>query len=523
MGNYTENRQNGTNGEDPVFLSLAVIEERIQEKLTVKNLADCVHFSKYHYQRLFREAVGDSVMGYVARRRISLAAAELAETDDSVLEIALKYGYDSHEGFTRSFKSYMGITPTEYRKYHLSTGAFKMQKEKHAMIYSKTTDEIIRELNGLIVQARETAAFTRKSLETDSEAVVFYFRFWNFIADRTEAMAEELTRNLDRIAAIAQQPDEISARFLMIKAMEDAAFRLGIVSFQAGLTTARAKPEHREAFLDLCDKYTSLSRSARIRAGRVAEFLKELAALIFQDMRKHAEQKIRQAVEKGMEAVCVLSKPPMLPYQYIADEVRRITEELSALPLEKVTVSCLEDYLCQLDMIAFTADVDALRAPDHRPLFGGILIFREQISEAAEFFQSLPADAVCMSAEREQNTETGEKSSAVHTLDENVGEMVSWGNILCFTLRGEIQKLGDNRLNEEQKNAFDAICQKLSMAIRLAGRREDGAADLAAGCRVDEILRQVYREMTVQAERLGVYGAVIQYIAEEVKRFLSPL
>ena len=91
-----------------------------------------VHFSKYHYQRIFREAVGDSVMGYVARRRISLAAMELARTDASVLKIALKYGYDSHEGFTRSFRSHMGITPTEYRKYHLSTGTFKMQEGKSA-------------------------------------------------------------------------------------------------------------------------------------------------------------------------------------------------------------------------------------------------------------------------------------------------------------------------------------------------------------------------------------------------------
>ena len=110
MRDYTGNRQSGMTDENPVFRSLGVIEERIREKLTVKSLADSVHFSQYHYQRLFREAVGDSVMGYVARRRISLAAAELAGTDVSVLEIALKYGYDSHEGFTRSFRAHMGIT-----------------------------------------------------------------------------------------------------------------------------------------------------------------------------------------------------------------------------------------------------------------------------------------------------------------------------------------------------------------------------------------------------------------------------
>ena len=99
--------------ENPIFRSLALIEEKIHERLTVENLARNAHFSKYHYQRMFREAVGESVMQYVTRRRISLAAGELAGTDSNILEIALKYGYDSHEGFTRSFLTAMGVSPAE--------------------------------------------------------------------------------------------------------------------------------------------------------------------------------------------------------------------------------------------------------------------------------------------------------------------------------------------------------------------------------------------------------------------------
>ena len=54
--------------DNPVFRSLELIESRITEKLTVENIASAVYFSKYHYQRLFREAVGDSVMEYVTKR-----------------------------------------------------------------------------------------------------------------------------------------------------------------------------------------------------------------------------------------------------------------------------------------------------------------------------------------------------------------------------------------------------------------------------------------------------------------------
>ena len=104
---------------DPIFRSLLEIEAHIQEKLTVTALSESIHISKYHYQRIFREAVGESVMRYVIRRRMALAAAELAETDTSVLEIALRYGYDSHDGFTRAFRTVLGVTPTDYRKYGL--------------------------------------------------------------------------------------------------------------------------------------------------------------------------------------------------------------------------------------------------------------------------------------------------------------------------------------------------------------------------------------------------------------------
>ena len=175
--------------KDPIFRSLAMIEERIQEKLTVEMLAEGVHFSKYHYQRIFQEIMGETVMGYVTRRRLFLAAEDLAGTKDSVIAIALKYSYDSHEGFTRSFKAYLGVTPTEYRKYHSAISFPGAKKEESAMSNSKTTDEIIRELNSLIVQAKETAADTRKQKGVAGDAATVYAQVWEFASGRAEKMA----------------------------------------------------------------------------------------------------------------------------------------------------------------------------------------------------------------------------------------------------------------------------------------------------------------------------------------------
>ena len=80
------------NKNEPILRSLATIEANLLEKLTVEALAGDIHFSKHYYQRMFREIVGDSVMHYVARRKISLAAKELVTTNATILEIALKYG-----------------------------------------------------------------------------------------------------------------------------------------------------------------------------------------------------------------------------------------------------------------------------------------------------------------------------------------------------------------------------------------------------------------------------------------------
>ena len=207
------------NEKEPIFRSLAMIEEKLHKKLTVEMLANAIHFSKYHYQRIFRETVGETVMRYVNRRRLFLAAEDLAGTEDSVLEIALRYGYDSHEGFTRSFRAYLGVTPTEYRKYHSSIGFPGVKKEERTMRNCKSTDKMTGELNNLIVQAKEAAAAARKYKGSGEETAAVYTRIRDFAAGRAEKMAGRLEEVLERVTSMTQNPDEISAHFLMVKAM----------------------------------------------------------------------------------------------------------------------------------------------------------------------------------------------------------------------------------------------------------------------------------------------------------------
>lgn len=547
-----------------IFRSLAMIEERIHEKLTVEALAQSMHFSRYHYQRLFREAVGESVMRYVARRRIALAARELAQTQLSVLEIALRYGYDSHEGFTRSFKSAMGVSPAEYRKHHSFIQYTKTEKERCAMLYSKTTDEMLKELNNLIVQARETADFTRKIIKKETDAAVFYGQFWEFMAGRAQEMAGELSGALGRITDIPRCPDQISARFLIIRAIEDAAFLSSITALQARLTSARGLPEHRDLFAPVCARYEELAENARMKAGRIAGFFNELADLIFQDMRQSAGERLQDIIRKGEEAGKRLSQDPSLPYGYIADEILSIVRELSRTPSESVSADLLEDFLFRVQIIAFAADVDLLRNPSHRALFEGISRFQEALSEGLAFFRGLSEDIFRenfrenfgenfgekpgensgenpgedfrgnaaadpgdnseehsnensaedsgeKSGRQERGRDAGKSPLLERTVEKRLRDMAFQGNVLLFFLRGEVSKLGAH-LDENEKREADDACGSLGEAIRLAGQ----AREWSQAARIAQKLAQTEEKLGRLAGELGEYGGPLGLIGEEV-------
>lgn len=500
------------NDKSPIFRSLAMIEEKIRERLTVEMLAEEIHFSKSHYQRIFREAVGDTVMGYVTRRRLFLAKEELAGTKDSVLDIALRYGYDSHEGFTRSFKAHLGVTPTEYRKYHSAIRFPETKKEECTMAHAKHMEELMKELSSLIVQAKETAENTRRFQATDAQAAAFYGQVWELAARRAENMAEELGKILERAAVVSQEPDEIAARFLLVKAMDDAVFEAGITAFQVGLMIARAVPEHRAVFAPLCAQYDSLAQNARIKSSKTVDFLNELSDLIFQEMRKEAEQRIQNAVRSGRAAAEKLSDPA-LPYGYIADEVMAIAEELDSLALEDVRPSSLTDAVFKLETIRFAADMDMLRAPQHGKLFDGILDFKEKLDEAAEFFRNLTGDGARRFPEAVNKPEekcAGEKIYKDLAMQEGV---------VLFCLKGEIRKLGETHLDTEQQTAFHTVCDKMDRAIKLSIHSENGEEK----DKISELLREAYDALTKEAERLDPYGGAISYLAEEVKKLLQSL
>ena len=93
------------------------IKHRDDESLTLRFLSRKLGYSEFYTTRKFKEISGMQFRDYLRLRRLAFALIEVRDTDRSFLDIAIDYGFSSHEAFTRAFKSTYGITPNHYRKY----------------------------------------------------------------------------------------------------------------------------------------------------------------------------------------------------------------------------------------------------------------------------------------------------------------------------------------------------------------------------------------------------------------------
>lgn len=438
--------------------TLSVIEARIHDKLSVAELAGSVYLSRYHYQRLFCEAMGESVMRYVAKRRMELAARELAGTGLSVLEIALRYGYDTHEGFTRSFRAHMGMTPTEYRRScsgKIDDKGCKNMCETASMKQEEVWKELTRQLEALAGQAREAAGYMEAFLCPVGDAEGLYAPLWQAAAERTR----ELSGRISQALGDAGRPGRRS----LLRVLEDAALSARVTSLQAGITMARALPAHRAAYAaGPCARLERLAQAAGSASGHISGLLAGLDALLHREIRETGRELLNRAAKSGREIAEGL--PPELPYDYIARGIGDICTKLAA-PAGDIDPKVLEDCLTQLDILSFSARIDQLRAPEHGALFDRMAGFRGAIEEARDFFGGLPM------------------------VPELPGPALI-SSLPVFCLRSELEKLGPRLEPDRQARLWELL-------VRL---ERDGEPEAA------------WRELRREADELGDMGAVLAYL-----------
>lgn len=92
------------------------METNLLEDITYEDVARNVFMSSYHFHRLFSMLTGITANEYIRNRRLSKAGQELTVSDIKVIDVALKYGYDTPESFTKAFTRFHGIAPSAARK-----------------------------------------------------------------------------------------------------------------------------------------------------------------------------------------------------------------------------------------------------------------------------------------------------------------------------------------------------------------------------------------------------------------------
>lgn len=147
--------------------SIDYLENNMESKFDIDMAARIALSSRFHFQRMFYMITGVTVAEYVRKRRLTLAAHELTTSDTKVIDVALKYGYQTPEAFAKAFQKIHGVSPSEARELGINLKAyprisFQIQiKGEEAMNYRIVEKEAFK----IIGKAKRVTTVDGKNLE----------------------------------------------------------------------------------------------------------------------------------------------------------------------------------------------------------------------------------------------------------------------------------------------------------------------------------------------------------------------
>lgn len=100
---------------ESLIKAINTIENNLTENIELKTIAHEASYSLYHFHRVFKSIMKDSLKDYIRKRRITEAAKDLIFAQSSIIDIALKYQYETRESFSRSFKNTYGMNPSKVK------------------------------------------------------------------------------------------------------------------------------------------------------------------------------------------------------------------------------------------------------------------------------------------------------------------------------------------------------------------------------------------------------------------------
>lgn len=151
---------------ESISRAIDYIESHIKEELTVADIAKQAIISPYYFQKGFSMLCGFTVGEYIKKRRLTLAGSELISTDRKIIDIALEYGYDSPDSFTKAFLRFHGATPTAIRKREATLKSFAPLKIKFILTGGYTMEyKIVKKAQFTVVGVSNTVKYDNVKVE----------------------------------------------------------------------------------------------------------------------------------------------------------------------------------------------------------------------------------------------------------------------------------------------------------------------------------------------------------------------
>ncbi|MDR1689371.1 MAG: AraC family transcriptional regulator [Clostridiales bacterium] len=527
--------------------SVEFIEQELTQEINVSKLAERLFFSKTHFQRLFRETVGEPVMEYVKKRRLELARLEIEQTNATVLDISLKYGYFSHEGFTRAFKAYFGITPSLARKsknenLHYLKEEIEMMPNDVMIRIKGNLEKIASVLSGfkdyaqnLSETAKNAAIAAGKSGKTTLAVSQEVYNFAQRVGD-VAAAAQEAGNAAEQFAAGEAANgqtvfDMYEKIYFLLKHTDDMMFQMNLLRFFSGIETERIGCG-REVFIPIDNSYDKLTADLAEKKPGVLEIIRDIMLLLRGEVTNDIKSKIDEAallveneINCGQNIAEQMKKAAKsvstgAGYMFMAD---RLNLEISALYRAKdflktefadteqikSTVYQIEDFAFSMNICAFNAKIETERSggnEEYLKTANLLLAYPPRLQKLAASFENLAEEILKLKKLLSGN----ENESKNVKLSKDISDIVFQGKILANQFGLEAHRLQNSGIIAVSEKA-DAS-NKLVRGITFVENTQDAVETMKEYCNaVKELAALIRRE----AEKVAPF----EYIASEYEAF----
>jgi AraC family transcriptional regulator len=538
--------------KNTIYNSISAIENRLSEELSIQELAEQAYFSKTHYKRLFLEVVGQPVMEYIKKRRLQRAAVVLCESGFSVLDVALSFGYASHEGFSRAFKEHFGMPPLQYRKRYSTAKSYHEEAANMVTNEARTnitryTEDIAKDLETLISKLetiREPVPPVIEKAGRNALGMKVSFTEWSHLIRRLKTARDEIRKipaENETVYELYDKADKI------IKTLDETNFQMNLLRLLTGVEWTRMG-EHGISFEPAIKELTILCNDENNSKEAAVKLVAEINTQVQAEIRREAvgciqqaADNLRKAVAEGASLTEKLNKLVIDMGAYgggfalIAKETEKstacareaevlTTELAAALSKSDVTafqvsddipahmaIGRLEDAAFSMNLNAFNIAIESARAGDRDDCAAcakGVMEYAGQLQNAVMTCGECYNDYARLKALLCKKTD---EQTATDCMQKRYADIIFHAGLLTAQLRLESARTGREdiiALSQDFEKALDTLRNE-----HFENNEQTNKSELLAAY-IKNALALLERGNTI-AEAAGEYGCGIAYILKE--------